>query len=163
MSGRYFSVTELEAKTLQAEDFLDALEEAFQKKGTALVAVTGGSMTPSLRPNRDYVQLRRCCPTDFRRGVILLYRRENGAIVLHRIRKVLPDRRLLMNGDAQAWCEQIECSQAVAAATECLRNGKRLACRGLKLRLWDVWWYPTRPFRPFMISLLRLFRKKNKQ
>ena len=153
----------MKTNTLQAEEFLDALEEAFQKKGTALVAVTGGSMAPSLRPNRDYVQLRRCRPTDFRRGTILLYRRENGAILLHRIRKVLPGGRLLMNGDAQAWCEQIECSQAVAAAAECLRNGKRLACRGLKLRLWNICWYPTRPFRPFLISLLRLFRKKNRQ
>lgn len=135
---------------MQSEDFIKSLDEMLKSQGIAWIAVTGRSMFPTLQEERDFVCLRRCTPADFRRGIILLYRRKDGTIVLHRVRKVLPNGMLLMNGDAQAWCEQIEQKQVVAVAGEMIRKGKRMDCRSVKLCLWDMWWYSTRPFRPLI-------------
>ncbi|MGM9681685.1 MAG: hypothetical protein ACI3XR_09295 [Eubacteriales bacterium] len=109
-------------------------------------------MRPLLRHGRDTVWLRAFCLEDCKRGSILLYRRPNGRLVLHRVRKCLPD-GYRMNGDAQTWCEDISKEQVVAQAYQIRRKGKVISCNSPGLKLWDMLWFPTRPIRSVLFKI----------
>ena len=116
--------------------------------------VTGSSMMPLLKPERDSVWLQKS--DSVQRGRILFFRRNNGMFVLHRVRRVLPDGSFIVNGDAQKWVETVHPAQAVAVVTQIVRKDKTIRWDHPMLRLWDMLWYPTRPIRPF---LLRMYAK----
>lgn len=58
----------------------------------------------------------------YRCGSILLFQRDDGRYVLHRLLRLPPDGRLLMNKDAQTSTEQIRPEQVLAADSDILRN-----------------------------------------
>ena len=119
--------------------------------------VTGSSMLPLLKSGRDSVWLQKS--DTIRKGRILFFRRDNGSFVLHRVRRILPDGRCIVNGDAQTWLETVRPDQVVAVVTQIIRKGKGLRWDHPLLRLWDILWYPTRPIRPFLFRLYGLFSK----
>ena len=121
------------------------------------LVVTGSSMMPLLKPERDSVWLRKS--DSVRRGRILFFRRNNGTFVLHRVRRVLPDGSWIVNGDAQEWLETVHPDQAVAVVTQIVRNGRTIRWNHPLLQLWDILWYPTRPIRPFLFRLYAVFSK----
>lgn len=137
---------------LTTEQLLTALKESFQDNGSFPLAITGWSMRPLLRQNRDTVWLQPFCPEQCKRGSILLYQRPNGRLVLHRVRKCLPG-GYCMNGDAQPQCEIIFTEQILAQAYQICRKGRQIPCSSPLLRLWDALWYPTRPIRPFLFRI----------
>ena len=137
------------------------LTEIISAGGRICLVVTGSSMTPFLKHGRDVVYLRAWEEKDCKRGQILLFQRPNNSLVLHRIRKILPDGTLLMNGDAQAWCETISRDQVIAIVSSVERKGRHISCSSLWFWLWNWLWYPTRPVRPILFKLWRiLFPKK---
>ncbi len=113
--------------------------------------VTGSSMLPFLKHKRDTVWLVKS--TEYRHGQILLFRRINGTFVLHRIRKIFPDGSMLVNGDAQSWCETVSPEQAVAVVCAVTVRGKKRDCSSLFMRCRDALWYPTRPVRPVLFRI----------
>ncbi len=65
-------------------DLLPFIEEAFSKDMTFKIPVTGTSMNPFLVEGRDYVLIKKPqLPLEL--GDVPLYRRDNGAFVLHRV------------------------------------------------------------------------------
>ena len=79
----------------------DALVKAIlSSDGVFPLTVTGSSMAPLLKDGRSTVLLTK----DFvpKRGRILLFRRRDGSLILHRVRKI-DGNTLVMNGDAQDW------------------------------------------------------------
>lgn len=143
----------MEKIILNAAEHGDLLVDLIRSGGYVPLCVTGTSMLPLLHPEQDVVWLKACTPDMLRRGRILLFRRPDGAFILHRIRKCLPDGRLLMNGDAQTWCETISPDCAVAVVKELTVRGKRIPYDLPRLRCWDTLWYPTRPLRPLLFRL----------
>lgn len=140
----------MEKLICSSAEFAETIEKTINDGGSVPLVVTGSSMNPFLREGRDVVWLNACTESDFKKGKILLFKRKNGSFVLHRIRKVLPDDELLMNGDAQSWCEKINKRQAVAAVSEIERDGKKKACPSNNL------WQILKPIRPV---IMRLWRK----
>ena len=137
------------------------LTDAISAGGRICLVVTGSSMTPFLKHGRDTVCLRAWEEKDLKCGQILLFQRPEHSLVLHRIRKRLPARKLLMNGDAQAWCETISTEQVIAVVSTVERNGRHISCNSVWFWLWHWLWYPTRPIRPILFKLWRiLFSKK---
>ena len=137
------------------------LTEIISAGGRICLVVTGSSMAPFLKHGRDIVYLRTWKENDRKRGQILLFQRQDRSLVLHRIRKCLPDGKLLMNGDAQAWCETISLNQVVAVVSSIERKGQHLPCDHIWFRFWNWLWYPTRPIRPILFKLWRiLFPRK---
>ncbi len=126
-----------------------SLEKTINDGGLISLVVTGRSMSPFLREGTDTVVIKKCTDSDFVRGKILLFKRENGALVLHRVRKVLPDNRLEMNGDAQYWCETVEKSQVIGVAAKIIRDGKEIPCG--KNTLWHI----LKPLRPIIFRVKR--------
>ena len=95
--------------------------------------VSGSSMTPFLISGRDTVYLSRL-ERPARQGDILLYRRDNGEYVLHRVRRVEKDGTLTMVGDAQTELEPgIRADQIIAIVTFVVRKEKSIFPG-------DFWW-----------------------
>lgn len=147
--------------TIDAVRDADMLVEILSSGAILPLVVTGSSMLPYLRHRRDTVHLRKI--DSCHRGQILFFRRQNGEFVLHRLRRILPDGRYLMNGDAQNWCETITHEQVLAEVILITRNGKTRAPDSFGAKLWNGIWYPTRPIRPLLwkcaFGLRRLFRR----
>lgn len=138
--------------TMTADELVTAICECFRGGGEFPLRITGWSMRPLLRHGRDTVLLQPFCQESCKKGRILLYQRGDGHLVLHRVRKCLPD-GYRMNGDAQVQCEFISFSQVVAQVTGIHRQGKTLSCTAPGLKLWDALWYPTRLLRPVLFGL----------
>ena len=95
--------------------------------------VSGSSMTPFLVGGRDTVYLSRL-ERPVRRGDMLLYLRDNGRYILHRVWKAEKDGTFTMVGDAQTELEHgIREEQIIAIVTSVVRKGKPMA-------LGDFWW-----------------------
>ena len=89
-------------------------------------------MSPFLIHGRDTVYLSRLT-RPARRGDVLLYRRDNGAYVLHRVYAVKAE-GYTMVGDAQTELEPgIRPDQIIAIVTQATRKDK-------DLRPGDFWW-----------------------
>lgn len=119
------------------------------------MTVTGSSMAPLMKDGRTNVILTK----DFtpEKGRILLFKRCDGSLILHRVRKIKKDGTLIMNGDAQSWCEAISPEQALAAVKYLSIGNKQVKYDTPLLRLWDKLWYPTYPIRRWLFSLHRIF------
>lgn len=127
--------------------------------GEVLLAVTGSSMAPLLKNGKTTVVLSGSFTPS--RGRILLYRRADGSLLLHRVRKVHRDGCLLMNGDAQSWCETIRPEQAVAAVVGIDFGKGRIKYNDPLLCAWDFLWYFTRPVRPQLFRFFGRIRKRS--
>lgn len=153
----------MEKLICSSAEFAESFESTIKDGGCVPLVVSGNSMTPFLKDGRDIVWLRACNEADFKRGKILLFKRKDGALVLHRIRKVLPDNELLMNGDAQVWCEKINKTQVVAVVSDIECGGKRKSCNSLIYRIRNVIWHILKPVRPLIMSLWRKINSKIKK
>lgn len=146
------------------EEMAPVIEAGLAQGQEVVLTVTGNSMAPFLRHQRDQVVLTATDPTALQPGDVPLYRRRNGQFVLHRIverddgtcRRRLGDEDALpsahvgaalhftMLGDAQTDPEpRIETDQIIACAAAFLHKGKRLDCDSRRycrrVRRWHRW------------------------
>ena len=142
-----------------SDEFIEIIENSVKKGGSMPLVVTGNSMNPFMKDGRDTVWLEVCRESDYKRGKILLFRREDGKIVLHRVRRVMPDGILVMNGDAQYWCEEIKKEQALAAVTFIEVNGKKTSCNSLAYKMKIELWQLLKPVRPLIFKVWRKIKK----
>ena len=83
---------------------------------TIQVQPQGYSMYPLFLPGRDEAVIEHCVPSELHRGDVILYRRVQGILVLHRICRITRDGFYLV-GDNQTEVEGKEdtyCSPAVS-------------------------------------------------
>ncbi len=147
-------------KFICSQELLEGIiEETVNSGGSMPLVVTGNSMRPFMRDGKHTVWLAACKESDFKRGKILLFRRENGRFVLHRVRKVKPDGVLVMNGDAQSWCEEIKKEQVVAVVTQIEIKGKKQSCNSLIYKMIIEVWQLLKPVRPYIFSVNRKIKK----
>lgn len=146
----------------ESEKGLEYIKEAVDSGATVPLTVTGSSMMPLLKPQRDIVWLERCGDDDIKKGAILLFERAGGKPVLHRVVNI-KNGRLVMNGDALSWSETIDKAQVVACVKRIERNGKTVSCEDKAVKVRDALWYVTRPIRPVLKKLHNLTGKRKKQ
>lgn len=121
--------------------------------GRAQLTVTGGSMLPMLSPHRDAVELT-LADRPLKKGDIILYRRENGAFVLHRI-IALRDGAYCCSGDNQVMREPVKPEQVLALVDGYIRKGKRRSVDGFGYRLYKTLWVALFPVRGIYIAIRR--------
>ncbi len=110
-------------KSVSFESILPLIEEAFVNEQTITIPVTGTSMMPLLRP-KDAVTLAPIDRKSIQRGDILLYRRSNGAFVLHRVVNV-QDNTVDFCGDNQVEVESsVPITQLIARVISYEKDGK---------------------------------------
>ena len=133
----------------------------------------GYSMYPFIDPRRDEVVLAGIEEgSALRRGDVVLYRRENGMLVLHRIYKIGQDGLYLL-GDHQTAIEgPVRREQVKGKMTGMVRDGGYMDVGNPGYRMLSVVWLWLRPARRvIMVPAARLrrmvrfalFRRNNKR
>ena len=135
------------------EELIKVIRLQLDTAGRANLTVTGCSMLPMLRQERDTVILspikRRLKPGD-----VALYQRENGSYVLHRAITVTAE-GYEFSGDNQAKLEQVSHDQLIAVMVGYIRNGKEYTGNRMGYRFYR--WLQVRLFglKKYYIPLRR--------
>ncbi|MBR6618833.1 MAG: S24/S26 family peptidase [Clostridia bacterium] len=140
-------------------DVAGSIEEMIQSGATVPVYVSGNSMNPFLVSRRDIVYLKGLCEAELKKGMIILFRRNDGQLVLHRLHRSLFDGRLQVVGDGQVECETIDKAQVVAAVSDIERKGKKFSADSLRWKTAIFFWQLLMPLRPFIMRIWRKLRK----
>ena len=159
----------MQIRTIPMETLSELVLLKLEKGGKARLTVTGYSMQPMLYHRRDAVEL---IPVRDRQktGDVVLYRRESGQFVLHRIIAQTPDGYICC-GDNQYMREPVTHTQLLAAVEGFTRNGRQYttAAPGYRLYTW-VWvklfflrkyYIPIRRYMGRIRSKLRRITLKN--
>ena len=121
-------------------------------------------MYPLLFPGRDAVQIEKTDITKVKRGDVLLYRRKEGILVLHRVYRRQKD-GLYMVGDNQTEIEgPLALSQVRGKMIAVQRNGKSFSTANPFYVIFSRIWLILRPFRPVISKIIhkvRPFRDTN--
>lgn len=121
---------------LSLDELVPLLTEVIEGGGEFRLYPHGTSMLPLLRQGLDSVAL--ASPTEKRkRGEIVLYRRESGQYVLHRMVKIKKDGSLIFSGDHHKELEfGITPAQILARVVAIYREERRINCDGFGMRLY---------------------------
>lgn len=120
--------------------------------------ISGNSMAPFLIHQRDTVYLSRLKRT-VKKGDIVLYQRDNGAYVLHRVVKTEKD-HVAMIGDGQFVIETgIRFDQIIAIVTSVQRKGKTLKPGDFWWDFFEKCWIHMIPFRKGIWHLVTTIKK----
>ena len=149
-----------QTKTMQPEVLLEEYRRLLRDDPSidALpLVITGNSMSPFQIHGRDTVYLSRLT-RPVRRGDMLLYRRENGSYVLHRVYRASPE-SLTMIGDAQTVLEPgIRREQVIAIVTRVERKGKQLGPGSFWWGFFEKIWIRIIPLRRGICGLYSWIR-----
>ena len=125
---------------VQLADYYPLIKETLDQGGTFSLTITGTSMFPFIVGNRDKVTLSPITG-ELKKNDLPLYRRSNGAFVLHRIVKVNKDGTYTCCGDHQWQLEKgLKREQMIGIATEYVRKGKRLTNKNLIYKFYRMTW-----------------------
>lgn len=137
---------------------IEAVKSRLQRGQTAVLKITGSSMTPFLVPERDSVELAGI-KKEPEKGDVVLYKRKNGAYVLHRVIKTDKD-GFYFAGDGQTFVEgPIEKEQLIAVCDAFIRKGERISGKEPRWKAYEFLWRKLRKLRP---SALKAYEKMKK-
>lgn len=140
------------------------IEELLNEGKIIQIQPQGYSMYPLLFPRRDAVQIEKTDITKVKRGDVLLYRRKEGILVLHRVYRRQKD-GLYMVGDNQTEIEgPLALSQVRGKMIAVQRNGKSFSTANPFYVIFSRIWLILRPFRPVISKIIhkvRPFRDTN--
>lgn len=133
------------------------IEQCLKDIGFAVVPISGTSMWPLLKERNSQVQLVSGRTKQLKKGDIVLYRRKDGTLVLHRIIKIVKKNTYLVCGDHQ-WKleEQIREDQILAAAQGFFINGRYIDEKTWWYRLYKKIWNGNLTIRRCCLTFLRL-------
>ena len=133
------------------------IEQCLKELGFAIVPIRGTSMWPLLKEGKSQVQLVSGRTKQLKKGDIVLYRRKDGTLVLHRIIKIVKKNTYLLCGDHQ-WKseEQIREGQILAAAQGFFINGRYIDEKIWWYRLYKKIWNGNLTIRRCCLAFLRL-------
>jgi hypothetical protein len=150
------------AKVLDTNAYLDTVCELLrQGQKQVAIPVTGGSMVPFLHSgDMAYLDLPN---TPLKKGDIVLYTRENGRYILHRIKKINKDGSFIMVGDAQQELELLPRRDLIHARVTSARHCGKLTHPG-QPRWWFFQhiWLNVVPLRHFLMALSGKLKRKKK-
>lgn len=116
--------------------YLGMLKELLLDQGKEVsILVSGGSMTPFLIHQRDKVLL---SPVSgpLKRGDVVMYQRDDGLYVLHRIVRLQKDGKYVLCGDAQIQLEPNVCREQIFARVSAIeRKGTWIGEKSI------FWWF----------------------
>lgn len=146
----------------QVFEISDSVSELITSGASVPMYVSGSSMNPFLISRRDVVWLSRCKNSDLRVGKIVLFRRKNGSLVLHRITKLLPEERIVVRGDAQTWTEETDKEHIIAVVTDIQRKGVKRSVDSVYWKIVDTVWRILTPLRSVFMRVWFKIRRKKK-
>jgi|LSQX01.2.fsa_nt_gb hypothetical protein len=138
------------------ENLSEIILERLEYDSKIKLTVTGNSMYPLFRHGLDSVILAKT--KDIKKYDILLYRRKNGAYILHRVVKTNKD-IMYMAGDNETVIEYpVKMEQALAVAEGFCRNNKYVSCNNFVYRIYSIIWSNIIPIRHRVLIILKRFK-----
>lgn len=136
---------------------LKTIEQSLDECGFAVTLTRGTSMWPLLKEGKNQVLLVSVKNRMPKNQDIVLYRRRDGALVLHRIMQILPDGSFLLCGDHQ-WKldEKIKKEQILAVAEGFYRNGHFIDENHKGYQFYKKVWNWNLGLRRCMLAVLRI-------
>ena len=157
--GQIYLNAEIGAKAeFELKDIAPVIEEILLSGGEFRFFPRGRSMLPLIRQGVDSVLL---VPMDdaVNRFDILLYKRDNGMYVMHRIYKISDDGTYVMCGDNQTVYENgIRKEQLIGKVRAVYRKNKELRMDSVSQRFYMLLWR-TKFVRGCCLFVYRTFRK----
>lgn len=152
---------EYNVKVVSPEVLMEPLLGLLEEAEAVPLVISGYSMTPFLTHHRDTVFLSKVT-RPLKRGDMILYRRDSGAYILHRIFRVDGDTYTLV-GDAHTQLEPgIREDQVLAIVTAVRRKGKLLQSGSFWWVFFEKVWIRMVPLRPLVTAAYgRLIGAKN--
>lgn len=145
-------------RIVSPELIMEPLLSLLDETAAVPLVISGSSMTPFLAPGRDTVYLSKV-DRPLKRGDMVLYQRENGHYVLHRILRAEKD-SYTMVGDAQYQTEPgIRADQIRAVVTAVRRKGKLLQKGCFWWDFFEKIWIRLVPLRPMLRELYSFLPK----
>ncbi len=143
----------MEKKQVRLEELLPVMEQTLASGGTVRLPITGTSMLPLLVAGRDTVVLGKI-DGPLQKYDLPLYRRADGAFVLHRVVAVAPDGAYTMCGDNQ-WVKEpgIRHSQLIGRVTRICRRGREFPVTAARYRAYCRVWALLWPVRRYLVAL----------
>lgn len=133
------------------------IEQCLRELGYAVVPIKGTSMWPLLKEGTSQVQLTAKDKKQCKKGDVILYRREDGTLVLHRIIKRGERDTFLVCGDHQWKLEEaVREEQILAVAQGFFRNGCYVDEKMWWYRLYKKFWNRNLTIRRGCLAFLRL-------
>lgn len=152
----------MKVSTIPMDALAEVLHLQMESGGDARLIVTGDSMYPTFRHRKDVVFLTK--PTrPLKKKDLILYQRESGQYVLHRIVTRPKNDAFICSGDNQWEKEPVCAGQVIALAERFIRKGRAHTARDFRYRLWVGLWVGLFPVRRPLLKLRRfLGRLRNK-
>lgn len=141
---------------------MTTLKQQLDASGVLVHTNKGTSMMPLLRENRDLMVIRKRGAGRFHKYDAVLFVRDNGDYVLHRILRVNPDSYWIA-GDNCVSGETVREEQVIGILTEIVRDGRTINVTDKGYRLFVRVWcalFPLRSFRLRCAGRLRAAWKK---
>ncbi len=153
-----------EVKKIKSCEIFPLIKEILSNGNKAWITVTGMSMYPFLREDKDCVELCASSINTITRGDIVLIKRVTGEYILHRVHHKQKECFYII-GDAQQWIEgPLKPEQLVAVVTAIKRNNHQFTCQN---KLWKFLvriWINLIPLRHLILKFAKLMqriRRKN--
>ena len=137
------------------------IEQLLRQGDSVRIFPKGYSMYPMFVPDRDEAVIRPLTDTTrLRRADVVLYRREESILVLHRICKVTADGIYLV-GDRQTQIEgPLHPGQMRGILTSFVRKGREISVCHPAYILYSRLWLILRPFRHHVGKIVHFFVRK---
>lgn len=134
------------------DSMMEVIKEKFSFGGEVIISASGNSMYPLFRHQKDQVCLRSAEGEALKKYDMILYQRENGQYVLHRIVGI-GEKGFVLRGDGQLENEYpIRAEQVIAKVARFTRNGKEYTCSHPGYRVYVCVWTHT-------VMLRKVWRK----
>ncbi len=109
---------------LSLKDAAPVIEEILLSGGKVRILASGKSMEPVIVDGQDTVVLTRA-EKSLRKNDIVLFKRNNGRLVLHRI-IAIDGNQITLRGDSQWIIETVDASQVMGVLDSIERNGQTI-------------------------------------
>ena len=140
-------------KMIDTADVYTLAKEKLEQGGEVTLTITGMSMYPFIVGSRDRVTLSPIT-RPLKKNDLPLYRRDDGALILHRIVEVARDGTFGCCGDHQWLIERgLRRDQMLGVATAYVRKGKHLTNKNLLYRLYRTAWTWLLRYRRLFFAL----------
>ncbi len=146
--------------TYPMEELAPLMLEFLSEGKQVIITGRGNSMLPLIRNGKDRIKLAPCNPDELSCGDMILYKRNGGNYVIHRIIEILPDNSFIIKGDSQTWAEKgITTEQVFAKVTAVFRGEREISVKNKWYLLYARFWTKSRATRALYEAFLKLSLK----
>ncbi len=136
---------------------MNNIERSINELGYAVAPIAGTSMMPLLKEGRDRVELEPCSQERLKKGDVVLYKKNDGTLVLHRIIKTENREFFTVLGDHQFKnAERVNKNQIIAVACGFFIKGRYVTEKTRWYRMYKKIWLCNLNFRRIILAVLSL-------